>query len=116
MSTSPPPSRIVTVAVWLWIAGGVTWAYASGSYAERWWALHPYCTFRYTDHTPEAEFRLQECDRFEQLAHFFRWWAFGYALVGLVALRRRGCSVFWIAVAIVAMSWFAQMAAGLGHL
>jgi hypothetical protein len=113
--SSSPPSRLGQIAFGLWIVGGLLWVGANCHYADRWWA-HPDHAFRYVNPTPEEELRARECDRLERLAHFFRWWSIGYALIGLVVFRRHGWSVFLVALAIAALSWFVQLAAGLGHL
>ncbi len=114
MSTSPS-SRIAKIAFWLWVVGGVVWVGLSGEYADRYEA-HPDHTFRYVHPTPELEARALECDRLEWMTNFFRYWSIAYASVGLIVFRRRGCSAACIALAIIVMSWFVQLAAGLGHL
>jgi hypothetical protein len=110
--SSSPPSRIGNIAFWLWVIGGIVWVALSSHYGDRLWS--PDYVFCFVGDTPE---RVARCQEWERMAHFFRWWSFGYALAGLIVFgRREGCVVLFIAFAIVALSWFFQLAAGLGHL
>jgi hypothetical protein len=109
--SSSLPSRISDNAFCLWILGGIVWVGLSGHYGDRLW--QPEYIFRFVARSPEREARYQE---WERMAHFFRWWSIGYAGVGLIVFRRLGWSVQLVALAIVVLSWFVQLAAGLGHL
>ncbi|VTR93024.1 unnamed protein product [Gemmata massiliana] len=114
----PPTTReqLARFAFGTWVVGGIIWVLVTGYVTDVLWGYGAEVTFQYVHPTPEQAARYTEISRCEELRDFLCIGSIGYAILGAVLFRRRGCVAFGLAAAIVALSWLAVMAVGLGHL